>query len=359
MSPVQPAFDALRQVFENAGLQVIFRGNDEDLWRSTSVRRCWQHVELTDSMLDYYFSYFGPGEPDLSCCICAPQGTVLAVWPLSLFVQEAGLKLTSIARPICCPIMTKEATDKQKIAIMKSAVTAALTVVKTCGATPPVFLELAPPGRPEFMNAWHLALLEAGAQSRDRFDLYVDLSLKREGFWRKLRKSYRALINKSQTLWDIDLICADTPVVWQEFKDLHREVAGRVTRSDDSWDKQQAQLAKGEAFLVTLRDRDARLVGAGFFNTSQDEALYSVAAYDRSLFAQPLGHAVQMRALEHLWTTSCKWYRLGEFPVGAAASLATDKERSIAQFKRGFATHIVPRRELLFSMPDIVENEDD
>ena len=71
---------------------------------------------------------------------------------------------------------------------------------------------------------------------------------------------------------------------------------------------------KGEAFLVTIRD-DGLLIGAGLFNYSKHNGIYSVGAYKRELFDRPIGHAVQMMAIEKLKEIGCRTYHLGQKAV--------------------------------------------
>jgi len=134
--------------------------------------------------------------------------------------------------------------------------------------------------------------------------------------------------------------------VWDEFRLLHLAVAGRATRSLQSWDAQLQAIAAQAAFLVYLRDPDGRMVGGGLFHISRDEGLYAVAAYDRALFDKPLGHVVQYQAILEMKNRHLRWYKLGSrvFPVDEPPPSA--KELSIAEFKQGFASHVFPRIEL-------------
>ncbi len=127
---------------------------------------------------------------------------------------------------------------------------------------------------------------------------------------------------------------------------LHAAVAGRVTRTLESWQLQHAALTNDEGFLIVLRDAGGRMVGAGYFMCSADEGIYAVAAYDRNLFDKPLGHVVQFRAIEELQRRGCRWYRIGTrcYPCDEPAPNA--KELAIATFKQGFASHVIPSFQL-------------
>jgi uncharacterized Fe-S cluster-containing MiaB family protein len=67
--------------------------------------------------------------------------------------------------------------------------------------------------------------------------------------------------------------------------------------------------------------------------------IYGVGAYKRELFDRPIGHGVQMKAIEFLKEKGCQWYEIGRrcYPVDRIKP--TEKELSISHFKEGFATH--------------------
>jgi FemAB family protein len=162
------------------------------------------------------------------------------------------------------------------------------------------------------------------------------------------RKSFKSLINKGLTLFDNEVLDARqlSRSIWEEFKNLHLEVAGRKTRNEASWDKQYEMVLSGSAFLVTARDRaSGRMIGAGFFQYTRDEGQYAVAAYDRNLFDQPIGHALQQLAIERMRALGLKWYKIGERRFTHELPSATRKEIAISEFKHGFASHVFMRLE--------------
>jgi FemAB family protein len=159
----------------------------------------------------------------------------------------------------------------------------------------------------------------------------------------QFRKSYRPLVSSGLRTWRVfEMTGADEPR-WQQFRDLHAHVAGRVTRSAQSWEHQYQSICTGDGFLIYLLDGADRMVGGGYFQTSRDEGVYAVAAYDRALFDKPLGHVVQHRAIEVLKERGARWYKIGARPYPGETPVATSKELSIADFKQGFATHFFPR----------------
>jgi FemAB family protein len=134
--------------------------------------------------------------------------------------------------------------------------------------------------------------------------------------------------------------------IWAEFIQLHFDVSGRKTRSDETWALQLRQIAVGEALLVLLRDGEGKMVGGGFFQFSRDEALYAVGAYDRKLFPKPLGHVVQATAIDELKRRNIRWLKLGRRFFSSDSPTPTEKELSISEFKSGFSSHLFPEFSL-------------
>jgi FemAB family protein len=189
------------------------------------------------------------------------------------------------------------------------------------------------------LGEWYLQAVKSGAYASIRHDLFVDLRLPLENIWSSLRKSYKSLINSGSKIWINSIQKSGNEDIWEEFELLHREAAGRRTRSKKTWDIQHEAVASGQAFLVYLRDKNKRMVGGGFFHTSKIEGVYAVGAYNRSLFANPIGHIVQWEAIMEMKRRGLLWYKIGTASYSGDCPEPTEKERSISHFKEGFATH--------------------
>jgi len=160
---------------------------------------------------------------------------------------------------------------------------------------------------------------------------YVDLSMSIEKIWANYRKSYKALINAGKKIWAVSMMEHENHEIWDQFRQLHIQVAGRETRSLATWDLQHRSIADKNGFLIYLQDDTGRMVGGGFFQHTRDEALYAVGAYDRELFDRPLGHVVQHTAILEMQRRNLKWYKLGQRFYAASLPCATDKK---SQFRR-------------------------
>lgn len=137
-----------------------------------------------------------------------------------------------------------------------------------------------------------------------------------------------------------------------DFEKFHITVAGRRTRSHDTWLAQMNLVLAGESYLITSH-LNGSLVGMSLFAASGARAYYSVGVYDRDLFRFPLSHYPIWRGLLHARELGCKEFSMGEsMYVGAADSLGntpSEKECNISHFKRGFGGDI--RTAIRFSGP--------
>jgi FemAB family protein len=187
------------------------------------------------------------------------------------------------------------------------------------------------------LSTWYLLWLNNANKFFATHHLIVDLKLSLEEIRLGFRKSYKPLVNKALREYDITVCQENIGCLFEEFRLLHLHVAGKQTRSLKSWKVQQELIENNEAFLVTVRDHGT-LVGAGFFTYTRDIGSYSVGVYKRELHDKPIGHGVQIKAIEYLKSKGCKKYYIGQKMTPLDENPPTDKEISISHFKEGFAS---------------------
>lgn len=96
------------------------------------------------------------------------------------------------------------------------------------------------------------------------------------------------------------------------------------------------------------------MVGAGLFELTHYAGVYSVAAYNRDLFDLPLGHVVQVAAIEYMQKLGLSWYSIGRRWYPVDIPMPTDKEINIGVFTEGFATHIFPMISAAISAKQLI-----
>jgi FemAB family protein len=311
-------------------------------WRALPARP----IAYSASMIDYQHAYLeGAARWSVAdaSLVLTNDGRPCGLWPLTLGGSGATT-LTSQGEPILQPIFAAGASPRtiKRIVIEgldwlnRAAAIMGQGAVLCCEDPRPGFADA---GLSEF---YERARRGGARTSHIRHDMYVDLRPQINEIRSTWRKSYRPLVTAGQRTWSVRVMDADNSdrEIWDAFRQLHRRVAGRETRPAHTWDLQWRMILDREALLISLTDHGDRMVGGGFFQMSDWEALYSVAAYDRDLFDRPLGHVVQARAIEEFKQRGLAWYKLGVHKFPGDHDRPSAEELSIGMFKQGFSSHL-------------------
>jgi len=191
-------------------------------------------------------------------------------------------------------------------------------------------------------------LLDGGGKAAARFTQVINLTAPEAQLRSQIRKSYKSLLNwgtKNLQLRVLDHSNVTAEAI-EEFRQLHIEVAGRETRSKESWDWQLAMIRQQEAFLI-LGNLEGVLVTAALFIHSPNYCYYGVSASKRELFEKPLGHILLWTAILESKNLGCRLFELGDqyFP-NHGEPLPTPKELNISGFKKGFGGDTMMRLEI-------------
>ncbi|MDO8651864.1 MAG: FemAB family protein [Undibacterium sp.] len=347
--PIETIRTSLVGWIRESGLSALPRIDAPAAWQDAWAKCAVQSTNAATAMIDYqhaYLSGHGTSLIDISL-VLLNDGKPAAIWPLTLTL---GIKqqLSSMGAAIQAPHFVAGLSPRT-IKKITAAALRFVQVFQTDNVQQQILSEeyKTPDIADTGLTEWHQQWMTSGATVSVRHDLYIDLSLTLEQIRASFRKSYRPLISSGLKLWSVESITQENinESVWAEFKSLHRQVSGRVTRDDQTWALQYQMILRGEAMLIVLRDatNSHRMVGAGFFQMTRDEGVYAVAAYDRELFDMPVGHVVQMSAIEIMKQRGLRWYRIGERFFPSDTPQPNEKELAISLFKQGFATHLLPR----------------
>ena len=331
--------DHFVKLCERSGLTVVLR-QDSSLWAAVYERLPYQSISYLSSVIDYQLEYqrgHGGSWDDFSCVIFSNK-TPIALWPITISVKDKAVNLSSYGRELLPPIFVKDCPNKTKKSVSKSALELINLVSDEIGLHKLISASVFDGS--QALSIWHSLLMKGGAECNVQHNLYVDLLLPLEKIKSHFRKSYRSLIITGERIWNTEVLSDSIEIdVWEEFRSLHLAVAGKVTRSKESWDMQYRSVKNGESFLVVLRNDTKKLVGAGLFACTKDEGSYSVGVYDRQFFDKPLGHVVQYRAIQEMQQRGCRWYFIGRRFYPSDQPTPSEKELSISHFKEGFASH--------------------
>ncbi len=331
------------------GESLVFRSARPERWDETIARCPYIPVLYTSQSMDYQLAYqvgHGGKWQDLSLVIFW-NNHPCAVWPLSQAEKEGGRFYNSHGLPTLPPLFCADVPSVVRKRVTRGCLDLVERLARDEG--------LAEWQSAEFfsnelgLGSWHSELMRRGVSCRVGHDLYLDLQPDLATIKSGFRKSYKSLVSSGLKQWSVHLLEAGNESTWREFINLHLQVSGKKTRSEESWELQRIHLDEKANILIYLRDGGGRMVGGGLFSLTRDEALYAVAAYDRDLFQKPLGHVVQFAAIEEFKRRGISWYKIGQRAFPSDQPAPSEKEISISEFKSGFASHLFPR--FLFSCP--------
>lgn len=344
--------EVLSQSFLSASVKIRFFEDEGgiNLWNTVLDQLPYVPIKYLVSDLVYHASYMRCvlyERQDVSV-ILFDRDVPIGIFPLTINHREDGdVVVCTNEGAVYAPLYISSASEKMIRRYDRACLTA---VDALCAHLGKINGRAAIPWQAQMsflasdlygqMMIWHRLLLERGGTPALSHELYVDLSLPLDDIHMRIRKSYRSLIHKGDTLWKVEVHTDVTPELFTEFRLLHREVAGRTTRSVETWDAQERAVHLGEAFLITLRSPADELIGAAFYAASKHEATYGVAAYRRDLFDQPVSHVAHWHAIQHMKKCGIKWYHIGSRVYPGDLHSPTEKELSIAYFKEGFSTHM-------------------
>ena len=339
------SLENLESLLIGAGLNAKRRNEALVDWQQTACNVQYLSVDYSIAMVDYQIAYWSGNH--LACkdisLVLMHDNRPCGLWPLSATCEVDGQwRIGSNGGPLLPPLFIAGFSRKS----VKSVIGCCLIFIESLCAQIGQFRfdSFEPFAGGAGLSEWHDRLMQGGAKAALQHDLYIDLSQSLADIKSGFRKSYKSLITSGSKLWNVQIIKTSQPMLWwDEFRLLHRAVAGRVTRTEESWRLQHEAIASGDAFFVFLRDDAGRMVGGALFHVTKHEALYAVGAYDRSLFDKPLGHVVQYHAIMEMKRRGIRWYKIGARVYSGDTPQPSDKEFAISHFKQGFSSHLFPR----------------
>jgi len=295
------------------------------------------------SMADYYVAYNKENSAINLSIVLYQDKEAVGIMPLFVYQnQEEEWILSSNGVEIVEPIFKQTVARKVKKRLeneLKDLIydLARQLKIKQCQFVNAEFFGL---------STWYFMWAERAKEVFSTNHILVDLSLSLQDIRLKFRKSFKPFINKGLREWRVEVHEKVSDELFETFRLLHKSVAGRTTRPIESWNKQKEQIDSMESFIVSVTGEDDIMVGAGLFTYSRDSGFYSVGAYERELSDQPLGHVVQMKAIETFKKNGVEWYEIGLKRLKIDKKTPTDKELALTHFTEGFATHVAARQHL-------------
>ena len=153
-----------------------------------------------------------------------------------------------------------------------------------------------------------------------------------------LRKSYKSLVNWGEKNIEVEIYDKNNAdeKKFSSFHQFHITVAKRITRSDQTWQKQFNAILQGKAVML-LGYYNEELVTAIYVNYGTTTAYYGVAVNDRELMGQniPIGQVLLYQAILKAKSDGKKLFILGD-----VTETIDEKVNAISKYKMGFTNTI-------------------
>jgi hypothetical protein len=204
---------------------------------------------------------------------------------------------------------------------------------------------------PRILNTHQMKkLLPKFSKSQTRFNLVIDLrrDLKDlvNSYSKSVRSALREKVSHNICIEVIDRQSTDHAIslAFQSLRDLHFYSAGRVTRSNESWNIQESFLRHGHAFITQSR-RNGEIVSSAYFMNTPFDAYYGVSASSNKVKGIPLSHLCVTTAITHCKEKGILTFHMGEQHSGFSEEISA-KEKNIEKFKSFFGGEI--KLEIVF-----------
>lgn len=350
-----PEFGRLAEAFLKEHMECKMIWEDQDTWNELVAEAGVAQIQYKAFNLKFQEMVCrGRNESykDISVVLYR-GGHAVGVWPLCIWREEGHIYCGSAGDAprggIIPPLLTRMSKAEAKRKVYDKCITVLSSFLKESGGTKLRFCETV---MESGVSLWHRKLMENGAKCVCvTHHLYTDLALSMDEILGKIRRTNKYSISMEQQDYSIELYekgDENISEAMQAFRKMHIEVAGRETRSIETWNMQEESIRNstdctGYSFLILIRDRQTdQLAGSALFDATPSCAYYCAAVYDRSRFSKPVGHIVQAVAMKRLKEYGVRWYEVGERTY-ASDEDANEKLMNIGHYKEGFATHCFPR----------------
>ena len=340
-------FSTIEESFISSSVTFKPKNLHKDDWLFVQQQLYYLPVLCSESSIQYqekYFSDLIDEIKDLSQIIYLDKRPI-GIFSLTLSMKDNNLKLSSQGLPLIQPLLVSDISKNIQKKIYIECSNLVHEIVMKFEMQELILQEIYE--NKYFISEWYENFLSKGYASTNQFQLILNLEKEYSEIKKNYRKRYKSLINAGKKKWNIKILESNYEY-WDEFKKLHREVSGRKTRSDSTWEIQKDNLKNADSVFIYLTDSNSTLVGGAYFDMTKTEAIYSVGVYKRELFDQPLGHLIQDKAIQFFLSKNLKRYKIGQKPFSVNDKGVSDKEISIAHFKSGFGANLIIEPQLKY-----------
>lgn len=262
----------IQKKFNEKNLTTIFRKNNEELWeKSATELKSLEHYQ-SNSFLNYQNEYFKKNHNELSF-IVFKNDKPLFLFPI--FFNFEKNKLINFDEYLYLPKIEKK--NNYKISDLL------ISLLEKVNA--------------EIINPYDSKITKFKKISSFEI-LNINLESNFEKIFSNFRKSYKSLINKKLNDLKMQIIykneCKED---WAEFRELHKLVAGRSTRSKETWNIQEQNIKNGNGLFINFKINN-QLISGSFFDMTKKDMKYSLSVTHCDYFNYNCNHKAIAEAIK-------------------------------------------------------------
>jgi len=328
----------LKTILLENNVNYKLKRNNLNEWKRFYNKTNYVPVIYQHSYIDYQETYFKDVYDlfeDLSLIIY--EDNLLCIWPISIGYKDNKFIVNTFGENIMPPLFVKNTSANKKKLIYKKIYKITETFIRKLKIINPKYVE--PYIHNNGISKWFSICSDKAKSIDSKFLSFLNLNEDIVEIKKNFRKSFKSLLNIKNDKLKLYKLKIDINK-WNEIKDLHFQVAGRKTRSDDTWINQFEALKNNEAFSIYIENEKNEIIGASYFNCSRDECYYSMGAYNKKYLKDNISHIIQYNAIKEMKNRNIKWYKIGVLDLKLANHNYEKKNQTISLFKSGFSSHI-------------------
>jgi hypothetical protein len=164
--------------------------------------------------------------------------------------------------------------------------------------------------------------------------LNINLNNTLDIIFSNFRKSYKSLIRKESSDIKMSIVYnEDCSKDWKEFRKLHISLAGKVTRTNETWNIQKENILNGKGLFIYFK-KNEKLISGAFFDLTDKDIKYSVSLTHNDYFKYNCNHKIIYQAIKFGHKKKFANIYLGILRQGEN----NERLKNIFFFKKGFCS---------------------
>lgn len=295
--------------------------------------------EYTSAMIDYRYAC-SPWAVENASFIYMVDGVPLSAAVLFLETYEGEKAFTASRDYLVAPYVTCILPFRRQEAVVSEVLKQIHELAAERGVSRIAF-RLDPLSNCQYQNPLSNFnyLMKYDYQNTSINTQLIDLGKTAQDLWTDVRKGHKANIKNGQKVYEVKVLSGASVSrdEFQVYKEMHHRAAGRKTRPDETFWMMHGWIKSGNGALC-IGYLEGLPVSALLATLYGDTAYYASAAEEPDIDLKvPVGHVSQWQLMLALKAMGVRYYEIGWQEFGKQGySRPTDKEMSIAAYKRGF-----------------------